>query len=64
MNADLQGMWDYYFSEKSRKRCNNIIVTDLGKSLSHEESRKLIRWGLYNGYKYLKEMPEFEEIFN
>lgn len=58
MNADLQGFLDYY----KRRKADGIFETDKGYSLSDKEAKAYARWGIRNGYKTLKEMPEFEEV--
>ena len=64
MNADLEGMWYYYFRKGSKKRCNGIIVTEKGKWLTHNEAMRYVKYCLNQGYTHLKECPEYEDIIN
>ena len=59
MNADLQGIKNYY----AKKRIPyGLIVTDDGTPLASDQARKLIEWGIKNGYKDLHSLPDFGEI--
>ena len=59
MNADLQGMKNYY----AKKRIPyGLIVTKDGTHLTSDQARKLIEWGIKNGYKDLYSLPDFIEI--
>ena len=59
MNADLNGMKRYY---KKRTIPNGLIVCDDGTPLTSEQARKLIDWGIKNGYNNLYSMPDFKDI--
>lgn len=58
MDADLQGFLDYY----RRRKADGLFQTNSGYTLSDKEAKAYARWGIKNGYKLLKEMPEFEEV--
>jgi len=58
MNMDLEG---FLLWHKNRS-ADNIIISDKGHHLNDKEARAYARWGLDNGYKSLKELPEFEEV--
>ena len=59
MNADLQGIKNYY---AKRLIPDGLIVTDDGTSLTSVQARRLIERGIKNGYKDLYSMPDFKEI--
>lgn len=58
MDASLQGLLEY----GKRRRLTGIIESDNGYSLSDAEARKYIKWALMNGYKYLSEVPDYEQV--
>jgi len=62
MNASLQGLWNYYFHNGSRRRCDRILVTSNGRALSHDEAKKYVRYCLGAGFEDLHSCPDFETI--
>ena len=58
MNMDLLGFLAFYMQKKAA----NIIVSNKGYSLSDREAKAYVRWGVENGYKDLRSMPEFEDV--
>ena len=58
MNADIRNMLKVY----EKRSLKDIIQTNKGKLLSNKEAREYLSWGIINGHKDLKSMPEFEDI--
>lgn len=58
MDASLQGLLEY----GKRRKLTDIIQSDNGYSLTDAEARRYIKWALLNGYKYLSEVPDYEEV--
>lgn len=58
MDMDLLGFLMWY---KNRSAAN-IMISDKGYHLSDREAKAYARWGIENGYKSLKDLPEFEEV--
>lgn len=58
MDANLQGLWEY----GKRRKLTNFIQSDNGYNLTDAEARKYIKWALLNGYKYLSEVPDYEQV--
>ncbi len=58
MNMDLLGFLTWH----KKRSAANIIVSDRGHYLSDKEAKAYAKWGLENGYKSLKELPEFEDV--
>jgi hypothetical protein len=62
MDANLKGMWNYYFRYPRCPKCHNIIITAAGKKLVHREAKIFVEWALKKGYTRLNDVPEFETI--
>lgn len=60
MNADLQGILNYY----GKRPITNLLVTSKGYTLSSQEARAYIKYCLSQGHTDLKTCPEFEDIKN
>lgn len=58
MNADLQGMLEFY----KKKSVANLIVTDKGKTLNDSEARAFIKYCLSKGHTELNTCPEYEDV--
>ena len=60
MNADLQGLWNYYFEKDRRKKCE-LLITDTGYRLTHDEAKKYVRYCIENGHTELYTCPKYDD---
>ena len=58
MDANLQGLLEF----GKRRSLRGVIKSDNGYELTDNEARTYIRWEISFGYKYLSEVPDFEDI--
>ena len=60
MDASLQGLliWG------QRRSLRDLIQSDNGYSLTDAEARSYILWAITQGYKYLSEVPDYEQVKN
>ena len=56
MNADIQGMLDYF-----KHRQMNCLQSDKGEVIPTKEAKEYLRWCLKHGYKELKDAPDWDE---
>jgi hypothetical protein len=50
------------FQPDKQKKVRRINYYDAGKKLTHDETRKLVEWGLKNGYANLRSMPGLQAV--
>ena len=58
MDASLQGLLDW----GKRRSLRDLIQSDNGYSLTDAEARRYVRWAIKQGYKYLSEVPDHEQV--
>jgi len=58
MNADLQGILNYY----GKRPIKDLLVSDDGYTLSAKEARVYIKYCLSLGHTELKTCPDWDEV--
>lgn len=58
MDARLQGILDW----GKRRSLRDIIQSDDGYSLTDSEARRYVRWAIKQGYEYLSQVPDYEQV--
>lgn len=58
MNADLQGILNYY----GNRPIKDLLMSDNGYMLSANEARAYIKYCLSQGHTELKTCPDFDEV--